>query len=296
MSINLSSSSNDYLHHSNSSTDSFQFYCFRVMPASIAYIAFFISNALILLPLCIFILYLGYQRWREQGFASTMSPSDNIVYNMVIMELFGVLGCILCSSGIYNDHTKLLMVGFSFWCFSWYGETFFNILTCLERYLAVVHPIIYMRLKKERGHKIRNITTGCVWLLCLGVTGLVFEERSSLIFELCLLIAFIIIMSFCSLSVLCVLIRQRPGEKGGNRERIDQSKRRAFDTIMAILVALLMRCIMNLVWTVKTLQGGSSSCVSLVFGVWFNVPGSLALPLLFLRRAGAITCWKRNHK
>lgn len=113
------------------------------------YIAFFISNVLVLLPLCIFILYLGFQHWQEErSSASTMNPSDNIAYNMVIMELFGVLGCILCSSGIYNDHTKLLMVGFSFWCFSWYGETFFNILTCLERYLAVIQPIIYMRLKR----------------------------------------------------------------------------------------------------------------------------------------------------
>ncbi|KAJ4945170.1 hypothetical protein JOQ06_013706, partial [Pogonophryne albipinna] len=54
-----------------------------------------------------------------------------------------------------------------------YGESLFHVLTCLERYLAVVRPIIYLRLRNVQGVRIRNISIG--------------------------------------LSVLCVLIRPGPG-------------------------------------------------------------------------------------
>lgn len=61
-----------------------------------------------------------------------------------------------------------------------------------------------------------------------------------------LLILSIIISSFCSLSVIFVLIRPGPGKHGGNRERVVQSKKMAY-TIVAILGVLVLRFASGLV-------------------------------------------------
>ncbi|KAJ4926971.1 hypothetical protein JOQ06_014712 [Pogonophryne albipinna] len=122
-----------------------------------------------------------------------------------------------------------------------YGESLFHVLTCLERYLAVVRPIIYLRLRNVQGVRIRNISIG--------------------------------------LSVLCVLIRPGPG----NGERVDQSKQSAFYTVTAITAALwllgprITKALCGVpLFTVRTCCAMMSSLVS------YNVPCSLASPLLFL--------------
>lgn len=295
MSGNLSSIVSDNLNQIKSS----DFQCFMVMPASVIYIAFFSSNLLILLPLCIFIICLGVRRWRQQrSSVMTIGPLDCIAYQVVTMELFGLLGGVICSFGIYKKNMDTVFVGWSMWGVSWYGETFFNILTCLEHYLAVVHPITYLRLKRGEGHKIRNVTYCCGWLFCLGMSSLILNPKLFLIFDVCILISSVIMVSFCCVSVLCYLIRPRPGEQGGKKDRLDQSKRRAFFAITVILATLLMKCILNLVWTASVLHGGQSACATLAAETWCNVPGSLVLPLLFIYRGGMFTCRKteKNKK
>ncbi len=111
----------------------------------------------------------------------------------------------------------------------------------MDRHLAVVHPIIYLSLRQRGGVRIRNITTGCIWLLYLGSFGLNRIGNFSTIPGFCLSVFSVLVVSFCSLSVLCALIRPGPGEADRERKRVDQSKMRAFYTIMAIMGALLFR-------------------------------------------------------
>lgn len=272
-----------------------EFECFLVMPASVIYMSFFMSNVLILLPLCTFIIYLGVQRWRQQRSSVMMiSPLDLITYNVVTMELFGFLGEFICTCGIHKHNLESVYVGWGLWSFSWYGETFFNILTCLEHYLAVVYPITYLRLKRGNGHRIRNVTSCCVWLLSFGLIFLILDSKLLLIVDACILVISVIMISFCSVSVLFFLIGPRPGEQGGRRDIVDQSKRRAFFAIMVTLATLLIRCIFNLAWTASLIQGGQSACVSLAASTWSNIPGSLVLPLLFIYRGEVFRCWKNE--
>lgn len=272
-----------------------EFQCFLLPPASEIYIAFFMSNILILLPPCIAIIYLGVRRrWQQRASAATVSPLDCIAYHMAAMELFGVLGQVICSCGIYKQKLYSVYVGWGLWSLSWYGETFFNILTCLEHYLAVVHPITYLRLKRGEGPTIRRVTSGCGWLLCLASMVLISDSMLFLIADTCVLIFSVIVISFCSVSVLFCLIRPRPGEQGGKRDRVDQSKSRAFVAISVILITLLMRCILNLVWAASVIQGGQSTCVSMAASTWSNMPGSLVLPLLYFYRGEVFLCQKNK--
>ncbi|KAJ4945014.1 hypothetical protein JOQ06_013553 [Pogonophryne albipinna] len=124
-----------------------------------------------------------------------------------------------------------------------YGESLFHVLTCLERYLAVVRPIIYLRLRNVQGVRIRNISIG--------------------------------------LSVLCVLIRPGPGD-GERVDQSKQSAFYTVTAITAALWLWLLGpritkalCGVPL-FTVRTCCAMMSSLVS------YNVPCSLTSPLLFL--------------
>ncbi|GLD73491.1 uncharacterized protein AKAME5_002481600 [Lates japonicus] len=257
--------------------------------------AFSATNILLLLPLCVLVLYLGCQKWRS---ASVASHSDVFTYHMVAMEVFGIFGCGLYCCGACVDVPWLMMVGVYFFSVTSKGQIFFHILTCVERHLAVVHPIIYLGLRNRGRVRIRNVTIGCVWLFFLGSFGLTsLASNFSTIPSFLLSVVSIAVVSFCSLSVLRALICPGPGEGGGDGERVDQSKIRAFHIITTIMGTLLLRfgghLLILLIYSFSEVSE-NIRCGALVSGVWFNLPSSLVLPLLFLHRVGKLVFCKNN--
>lgn len=300
MSVNASASSNDFLFLSFNSHLPFGLNCLIGKPICFVFTSYISINFLFLLPLCILVLYHGLQRRRQQRSSSTASMtshSDSFTYHLIAMEIIYVFGCILCCFGIYMIQLQVLRVGIHLFALSWYGEAFFHVLTCLEHYLAVVHPIIYLSMRQERWIRIRNICIGCIWLLCIGGSILVTLDTICIILMFCLLISSLIIISFCCLSVLCVLMHPGPGKQGKDRGRVDQSKQRAFYTIVVILGVLFLRCAWNLIWAMLyVLNVGINICVVVMCDLWINLPSNLVLPLLFLQRAGMLACCKNNTK
>lgn len=168
-----------------------------------------------------------------------------------------------------------------------------------KRHLADVHPITYMGLRKWGGVRIRSISIGCVWLLTLGSAGLLalcsIDFIEALFF--CILALSLIVVSLCSLSVLLVLQRPGPGpgpgEGGENRERVDPLKQRAFQTLVAIMSVLLLwfaGFLVCLSLNTSVSLSYSDGCAALMSGPWFSPPSSLAIPLLYLHRAGKLPC------
>ncbi|KAK2863367.1 hypothetical protein Q5P01_002900 [Channa striata] len=119
-----------------------------------------------------------------------------------------------------------MWLGNSIFYFTIPGQTLFHVLTCVERYMAVVHPITYLGLKKKG-----------------------------------------------------------PGEVSGDRGRVDQSKQRAFLTIVAITVALFFK----VCWSPDLRYDLTHTmCAVGSAAIWLTVPCTLVLPLLFLQRAGKL--------
>ncbi|MEQ2235972.1 hypothetical protein ILYODFUR_007708 [Ilyodon furcidens] len=263
-------------------------HCLITRPSTIIYTTFIVINVVLFLPLFILVLYHGLQQWWKNC-SSTMSHSDSFTYHLVIMELIGVCGCIISFGGIYGGEIKAVKMGSTLFSFTWYGEGFFHILTCAEQYLAVVHPINYRSLRNKRGIKIRNIILVCVWLLCSLGLSLAIKENY-IIMDSCIIILTITIVPFCSISVLRVLTQSGPAEQGS--ERVNQSKQRAFYTIVAILGVIALRLSWNVIFIVNTLEVISTNCIVMTCEVLFNLPSSLVLPLLFLQRAGKLVCCK----
>ena len=210
---------------------------------------------------------------------------------MVILDLIGVLGFTFYFYGIYTDGQYIIEVGSGIFAVISPGQTLFHLLTCVERYLAVVHPVIYLRLRQGGGVRIRNISIGCFWCICFISAGLKVCILGKVISDFVLLVFSSIVVCFCSISVLFVLICSGPGEGGGNRERVDQSKQRAFYTIMAIMAVLLLRFLSSIVNTsLYVLMSVTCQDYVLIWSLfWFDVPSSLILPLLFLQRAGKLS-------
>ena len=306
MSVNSSSSSNASLPASSTCPHNLYCvlqYCFKSKAGIINVTFFTITSIFLLLPLYIYVLYLGFKRWRQQRSNTTTSHSDVFTYNMVIVELMSVFGSVLICCGLHTDLPQMMTVGILLESINLSGQMFFHLLTCVERYLAVVHPITYLSLRQERGIRIRNNNVVCAWLLSFALTGLLYSENQVLndIMSFGSVAFVLILISLCSLSVLCVLIRPGPGEGGGGREQVDQSKLRAFYTIMVILGVLMVRLggsiLINALYDSPQLVG-TNGCGLLSSIVWFCLPSTLVLPLLFLQRAGKVQHlnWKRKDQ
>lgn len=256
-----------------------------------SFTSFLLTYLLLLPPFLISVIYLGFQRWRRH---LPSSHSDIFTYNMVVMEMGVLLGLVTFTYNIYiHQDMMLLAVGLHIFSTSTCGNTMFHVLTCLERYLAVVHPISYLRLRQRDGHRIRNVSIICVWLLSAGVLSsmLLMTTFSKLTFSLVFLFIMSSVSIFCTVSVLCALIGPGPRDGGGHKEHIDQSKRRAFHTLIVIMLALLLRfsnfLVLNILgMTLLTVD----PCLLLWSLTWLSLPSSLVLPLLFLHRTGGWVC------
>ncbi|KAE8279487.1 hypothetical protein D5F01_LYC23076 [Larimichthys crocea] len=151
MSVNSSfNSSNSSIH--------LPIICFGSRPGIFIFVAFSVTNVF-LLPLFILVLYMGYQRRRQQhsGSAAGMtSHSDIFTYNMIGLELIGVLGCCFYCCGALTNVKAIVLVGIDIFSITSPGQTLFHLLTCVERYLAVVHPIIYLGLR-QAGQQLHTV-------------------------------------------------------------------------------------------------------------------------------------------
>lgn len=172
-------------------------------------------------------------------------------------------------------------------------------LICVERYLAVVRPITYLKLRQAMGTRIRNMITAVIWQQCfVGPGGVVlFIEYTELNFLPFSIMGFCLIaVIFCSLSILCVLIRQPPGKKVQDKMQTDKAKRRAFKIILIIMGVLMIRFGGNMIcYAVNALPTTSRDvwCIATILGSWSNLPSSMVLPLLFLHRNCKMSRFKK---
>lgn len=262
---------------------------FKVVYAAYAFIN------LLLLPLYVFILCLGFQRWCRQPSAAAgaaMSHSDFFTYQMMIIGIFDVFGSALVVLGGYLESQITFLIGVYLLSFVIPNQTISHVLTCMERYAAVVHAIAYMNLREAVKVRVRRISTAAVWLISSGLSTLIlmYLNFAANILLPCLAIC-LIIASFCCLSVLHFLRRPKPGGASGNQQNPDQSKKRAFNMILAITVTLALRMLGILLCAVVKnfiLVDAEYLCALMDSGVWLLVPSNLVLPLLFLHRAGKL--------
>lgn len=260
-----------------------------------------VASLIFLLPVYIFILHLGFKQWWQQHpNATATSNFDLFTYHLVLVELLNILSAIFTCCGVRTNSSELLVAGIYLLILTFAGQMLFHILTCLDRYLAIVHPVTYRSMKGERWVRARKVVNASAWLfsILLTVISSVVDSYNShfLIyfisaFELFLITAF-------SLSILWILIRPGPGEGARGRQHIDQSKLRAFHIVIAIMGVLVFRLCWSFISSclVNSNHSNSTKCMSASFTYWINMPSSLIVPLLYLQRRVKQFCRKNKNE
>ena len=262
------------------------------------FIIFSSVNFLLPLPVSAYVLYLGWRRWRRRGARGQMRHSDVFTYHMAVMELVSVLGIILTCFGTHANIPRLELYALQVYCTTVPGQILLHTLTCVERYLAVVHPVTYLDLRKTKGIRIRNTAILCVWLQSFVWINFVYLKSTTYsLLTFCVTGLVFAVIAFCCFSVLCVLNRPGPADRVGGRQHIHQSKLRALYTIEVIMAVLLLRLGGNIFASAlypTRLLGEAERCAVWMLMFWFCLPSSLVLPLLCLHREGKLTCCQRN--
>ncbi|XP_051959657.1 C-C chemokine receptor type 8-like [Xyrauchen texanus] len=172
------------------------------------------------------------------------------------------------------------------------GRPLFQCLICVERYLAVVHPVNFLKFKPLR---YRLMCSTAAWIITLSsclvcmITLMFYKIAYTWFFSLQFLL-FLAIQLFCLLAVLRALKQPRPGKRGRERGQENHKKRRAFYLILITTVALVISYLPFSIWgffnNLTTQNIPEFWCFSFVC---FMLVGFLQ-PVLYLHRFGRLAC------
>lgn len=271
--------------------------CFNSTVGVISITIFSIIDFTLILPVCMTVLYLGFQQWRQQTPNTPMSHCDVLTYNMVFIDLLQVVGSVFSCYSIHANVSGLLSASLYMLSVYLFGQMLFYSLTCVDYYLAVVFPIVYLSLRKPKFIRARNVTIGCIWLCNIPLVVLLRSlEHDPIIGFLLSITAFLLLfIVFSCLSVLYVLIRPAPGE--GGRRQVDQSKLKAFNSMIAILTVLTFRFVGTTVCNVMFVSREvkeDEKCAVLLSLFCNGLPCTLLQPILFLQRTGKLPFCKNS--
>lgn len=126
------------------------------------------SVYLLLLPLFLLVLYVGFNKWKspQSSASGGLSHSDVFTLHMVAMETISLTGSCVACCGFYMMNADITAVGGDTVVTTTIAHVLFHALTCVERYLAVVHPVTYLRLRREGGVTVRNVSITSVHHSC----------------------------------------------------------------------------------------------------------------------------------
>ncbi|KAI4876720.1 hypothetical protein NFI96_000424 [Prochilodus magdalenae] len=183
-----------------------------------------VLNFLLGLPLNVYIIVLLFPR------CGVMEASDVFSWNQAVSEIFYVLSGpfhILCSLSFSLCIVEAL--GF-FLGTSLFSRCLFQSCVCLERYLAVVHPVTFLRYKPLR------YRVGCsisVWMCSLAIAvtySCMFLHFPYKVFAVVYVIILIIDGFFC-VSILRKLRDPGPRDMERDTGEMDATKKRAFQDL-----------------------------------------------------------------
>ncbi|XP_042567353.1 chemokine XC receptor 1-like [Cyprinus carpio] len=173
------------------------------------------------------------------------------------------------------------------------GRPLFQCLMCVERYLAVVHPVTFLKYKPLR---YRVICCTVVWIITLGsCLGCMFTViLQTIIFLWFYSIQFVLFLSiqlFCLVAVLRALKQSGPGERGRKRGEENHMKRRAFCLILITTMTMIISYVPFTITGFSCIHTQQFTEELFSFGFICYMLAGFVHPILYLHRTGKLFCF-----
>ncbi|XP_050948638.1 chemokine XC receptor 1-like [Labeo rohita] len=174
------------------------------------------------------------------------------------------------------------------------GRPLFQCLICVERYLAVVYPVTFLRFKPLM---CRVICCIVVWILIIGsclcsMFMLMFSNSTVHMWFFALqFLLFFSIQLFCLVAVLRALKQSGPGERRRERKEENHMKRRAFYIILITTLSIAIIYVPYIIMGFSSILTHRLIKELSTFSYVCYVLAGFVQPVLFLQRAGKLPCF-----
>nr|XP_055035563.1 uracil nucleotide/cysteinyl leukotriene receptor-like [Misgurnus anguillicaudatus] len=219
------------------------------------------------------------------------TASEFYKLNLFVCEIGMCLNCVFRMLAVWFSGFKELVSFFVGLGIT--GRPLFECLICFERYLAVVHPVTFLKYKPLR-YKVICCTIAWIITLgsCLSIMFLLVYVYDLAIYTLVFLIkslVYFFIQLYCCVAVLRALKQPGPGERGREREEINHMKRKAFYLILITTVKMFIIYVLFAFTALFRIMTQTYVEESHLITVVFVLSGFVH-PVLYLHRAGKLCC------
>ncbi|XP_051734818.1 uracil nucleotide/cysteinyl leukotriene receptor-like [Ctenopharyngodon idella] len=171
------------------------------------------------------------------------------------------------------------------------GRPLFQCLICVERYLAVVHPVTFLKFKPLR---YRVICCTAVWIIIIGSCffNLFFISQNfhaHIWFFSTQFLLFLSIQLFFLVVVLRALKQSGPGERVRERKEENHMKRRAFHIILITTVSMTFIYVPYSITGFCIILTQQNYQVYWLPGLVCYVLAGFVQPVLYLHRTGKLS-------
>lgn len=233
-----------------------------------------VLNFLFSLPLnsyAIWVVITGTHAGISKGF---------FLLQLAMSEILFSTGALLFPVGFYMQVTALSNAAHFFLCLMGTARPLFQGCLCAERYLAVIHPVLFLKCKPLR---YRVAWSSVVWLFIFNLCVIPVYNNSILLTLWCSVgLPLFLVIVFCCLAMVSRLKQADPGERVGGRKGTSQTKRKAFQFTIAYLVGMTV-CYISLVVLVglNSLSAYDHNNLLRIYVLYFMTTG-LSQPLAII--------------
>ncbi|XP_051955258.1 chemokine XC receptor 1-like [Xyrauchen texanus] len=233
----------------------------------------------------------SYVLWLIVRGAGSGIASGFFILNLSVCEIGNCLNSVFSVLSFWFKSLSTFAMFLSGLVFT--GRPLFQCLICVERYLAVVYPVTFLKFKPLR---YRVMCSTAVWIIILGaclfcmfcLVLLNLEIQTWFYFMQFLSILFV--QLFCLLAVLRALKQSGPAERGRERGEENRMKTRAFYIILITTVNMVIQYLPFVILGLYVILTKQYIVALWLTGLISYGLAGFVQPVLYLHCAGKLSC------